>query len=140
MVAVSAFVLARDGTRLDFAWKATGGRIRANSSEAQWDFRNELAGVYSSTVTVTSAGEVLGDCSFQVTVTEAERGSPLSGPRDWRSTARAYLAPDMREESGFGLYSYLLFGSPPTTSSRLSDAAVGAVEQPHASSGRSAPL
>jgi hypothetical protein len=32
--------------------------------------------------------------------------------------ARAYLAPDQREETGYAVYSYLLFGAPPDSASR----------------------
>jgi hypothetical protein len=50
-----------------------------------------------------------------VTVVEPERSNPNTVSR---ITARAFLATGTKEETGYGLYSYLLFGSSPTDSER----------------------
>jgi hypothetical protein len=120
-VHVSAFAPAPAGAHLQFAWSATGGKIYGSGREITWNFRETLSGVYTSTVTVTRDGQRLGECSAQVTVIEPERGSPppqaVVAPEP-RITARAFLSADMKEEAGYGLYSYLLFGSPPTAETR----------------------
>ena len=99
-----------------------GATFGGTGSEARWNFKGVLSGVYSSTVTVTSAGETVGECTLQVTVIEPERSAPANPDTTAaapRSTARTFLAPEMKEEAGYGLYSYLLFGSPPTAGTQL---------------------
>lgn len=117
-VDVTAFVPTATGSHLQFAWKATGGQISGAGKEVKWSFRDAMSGIYTSTVTVTNAGEKLGECAVQVTVVEAERGVPDSTGPVPRTTARAFLSTAAKEEAGYGLYSYLLFGSPPTDSAR----------------------
>lgn len=117
-VEVSAFVPAPTGSRLQFAWKATTGQISGMDKEARWSLRGAMSGIYTSTVTVTNAGERLGECSVQITVVEPERGTPDTAASVSRNTARAFLTTGAKEEAGYGLYSYLLFGSPPTDSAR----------------------
>jgi hypothetical protein len=115
---VRAFVSAPAGDRLQYTWTATVGEISGTGNEATWNFQSALSGIYTSTVTVASAGTKLGACSVQVTVIEAERGSVEAAPAEKRKSARAYLVMGSKEDPGYGLYSYLLFGSPPTDSAR----------------------
>jgi hypothetical protein len=127
-VGIRAFVAAPARTHLRYEWKATAGQISGSGDEVMWSSKEVLSGVYTSTVTVLDGGTALGECSVQLTVIEAERGNPGIGagrgnpgaeaPAPPRSTARTFLAPGMKEEPGYGLYSYLLFGSPPTESTR----------------------
>src|SRR5215469_3300422 len=62
-IAVSAFVLAPAGARLEYAWKATTGQISGAGKQVKWSLEGALSGIHTSTVTVTSAGTRLGDCS-----------------------------------------------------------------------------
>lgn len=117
-IRISAFALAPAGAHLQFAWSATAGRISGTGNEATWSFQDVLSGIYTSTVTVTSAGETFGICTVQMTVTEPERSAPAAEAPSPRTTARTFLAPEMKEEAGYGLYSYLLFGTAPTESTR----------------------
>jgi hypothetical protein len=94
------------------------GNISGAENEARWNFQDVPSGVYKSTVTVTSAGERLGECAVQVTVIEPERGAPDVEAPAHHTAARAFLVPEMKEEAGYGLYSYVLFGSAPTESTR----------------------
>ena len=117
-VELTAFPPAPAITRFQFIWKTTGGEIIGSGKRVTWSFRGMMSGVYTSTVTVTNGEKTLGDCSIQVTVIEVERGTPETTAPLPRTTARAFLIAGGKEDTGYGLYSYLLFGSPPTGSAR----------------------
>ena len=107
-------------TKLTYAWKATGGRIRSQAAEAFWDFKEARAGEYKATVSVAAPSLRAADCSIQVFVESGKRlpGLGERGGSSQRETGRSFLVAGQREKTGYGLYSYLLFGSPPTDASR----------------------
>jgi hypothetical protein len=137
-IGVSVFVLDPARAHLQYAWTATMGEISGTARQVTWSFQGALTGISTSTVTVTSAGRKLGECSVQVTVIKpapshsqlaashaqyesrpAPQPSQESRPAPQsRITARAFLIMGAKEDAGYGLYSYLLFGSPPTDSTR----------------------
>ena len=148
-IGYSVFVLDPARAHLQYAWTATMGQISGTANQVTWSFQGALSGISTSTVTVTSAGRKLGECSVQVTVikpapspTEVPVSRPppaakpapqqrppqqsrpapqphqTSRPGQPRITARAFLVKGTAEDAGYGLYSYLLFGSPPTDSTR----------------------
>lgn len=98
---------------MQYTWSATGGRITGQGSEASWDFAGVPPGSYTATVEVKDPSDQSRTCSLQVIVVDHEqvRGLP-------RLTGRSFLAQDMKEAEGYGLYSYLLFANPPDESSR----------------------
>jgi len=116
---VSAYAVASAGERLQYMWTQSGGQISGagpGTPKITWNFKDTPSGIYKATVTVSSAGKKLGECSVQVTVVEPERGvgeAPAA-----RTTGRAFLVAGAKEDAGYGLYSYLLFGAPPTDSTR----------------------
>jgi len=119
-VGVSAYAVASAGERLQYRWTQSGGQISGagpgTSPKITWNFKDTPSGIYKATVTVSSAGKKLGECSVQVTVVEPERG--VGEAPATRTTGRAFLVAGAKEDAGYGLYSYLLFGAPPTDSTR----------------------
>ena len=131
-IGVSVFVLDAARAHLRYDWTATTGQISGMANQATWRFQGAGSGIYTATVMVRSEGGKLGECSLQVTVIGPEpsqtkvapsaarpQPQPQSRPAaGQRIAARAFLVMGAKEDAGYGLYSYLLFGSPPTDSTR----------------------
>ena len=103
----------RDG-RWIISWAAPSGRLEGQGSEVKWDLSDVSAGVYEAKVTVKAVSREVADCLIRVIV-QIRSQLPTRGDRE---TGRSFLLPNEVETLGYGLYSYLLFGSPPTTASR----------------------
>jgi len=94
-----------------YSWTATGGRLESRGAEADWTLSDvKPLTAYSAKVVVKDRAGASAECTVQVTTAAGSRGD--------RETARTLLARGKQEESGFGLYSYLLMGSPPDDSNR----------------------
>jgi len=119
-VHVGAYAVAPTGDHLQYMWTQSGGQISGAGPgtwpRITWNFKDTPSGIYTATVTVTSGGKRLGECSVQVAVVEPERGK-VEAPAV-RTSGRAFLVAGAKEDAGYGLYSYLLFGAPPTDSTR----------------------
>ena len=89
-------------------WSVSSGQIRSNTSDTQWDLRGQPPNAYTATVRLRISGKVVASCDVRVVVPVGEE------TRDPRIAARAFLAHGQDEAKGYGLYSYLLFGSPPS--------------------------
>lgn len=100
------------GPQSQYAWEATGGRVDAMGSEVQWDFTGVQPGTYTATVRLSDRTVHSSVCSVEVIVMQHEE------ERGLRETGRSFLVGNEAEAQGFGLYSYLLFGSPPDDTSR----------------------
>jgi hypothetical protein len=87
--------------------------MHGQGPEVRWDFTDVAAGIYEATVRVSEDGSRMVDCSLRVIVQSQPR-LPTRG----RETGRSFLVSDEPETKGYGLYSYLLLGSPPTAASR----------------------
>jgi len=98
---------------LAYTWSATRGSITGGGPDIKWDFSNSPIGMQTLTLRVTRQGQVVDSCTVQVLVVQP---GPTRGPGDL--IARALLLPGARELEGYGLYSYLLFGSQPSEASR----------------------
>ena len=103
-----------------YTWTATGGQIGTTGSETRWDFTGVQPGSYSATVQLSDGPVNSNACSVAVIMMKHE------GERGERETGRSFLVATQPEAEGFGLYSYLLFGSPPDETSH--DRYVKAVE------------
>jgi hypothetical protein len=101
---------SQPGLRYD--WTATGGNIKGQNDKAVWDFKAVTPGIYESTVTATTKTNGSVMCTIQVIVREHIMGGEHAVPR------RSFLLKGQSEPPGYGLYSYILFGSPPDDSSR----------------------
>jgi hypothetical protein len=94
-----------------YAWTATGGQVNGQGAHADWTFSGVKPGLtYTINVTMRDGSGGEQHCSLQVTASFGSRGE--------RETGRVLLARSQHEEAGFGLYSYLLFGSAPDDSTR----------------------
>lgn len=110
MVTLRVWVDSPEQKALTYDWKVTGGTIEGTGPEVTWHFSGVQPGIYKATVYVTYPSREVATCSAKVLVQElAARG---------RSTGWFFLLQGNREEPGYGLYSYILFGSRPTAANR----------------------
>jgi len=91
-------------------WSVTGGQIVAGDSAARWVLQSAGLGVYTATVELAGAAPA-ARCSVRIVVV------PPRGHMGGALRARAYLASDQREETGYAVYSYLLLGARPDSAS-----------------------
>ncbi|RPI04237.1 MAG: hypothetical protein EHM71_13830 [Zetaproteobacteria bacterium] len=109
-----------------YAWDVRVGRVVGSGPEVRWDLATVRPGRYAAAVRVHGSGSVSEECLLRIIVRRdaAGRGalsptpaspSPAPSPPGIRSreTGSAFLLSDRTEMTGYGLYSYLLFGSPP---------------------------
>ncbi len=90
-VTLKAWARSPSGRALRYTWGATAGRIEGRGAEARWT----------------------SECLMRVTVRRDAGGRGFS-----RETGQSFLPPGQSEAAGYGLYSYLLLGAPPSESSR----------------------
>ena len=91
---------------LTYRWSATAGQIESKGSEATWSFAGVQPGLYEATVRVRyQKGNERG---YLVRVAVNERP-----PERGRKSGWHLLVKGKQEEEGYGLYSYVLFGSTP---------------------------
>ena len=113
-IRLRAYATSPEAKPLQYAWSAATGRVGGQGSEVSWDFTEVSEGIYEAKVSVKGASGEVGDCSIRVSV-QARSQLPTRGNRE---TGRSFLLPNEVETLGYGLYSYLLFGSRPTAASR----------------------
>lgn len=114
-VAVRAWVIsARDQTP-EYVWTTTTGKISGAGQEGHWGFAgvSPASRPYEATVRITLPTGVAASCSVKVIV-ENNAQQRARG----KETGRSFLIKDKNEVKGYGLYSYLLLGAPPTASNR----------------------
>jgi hypothetical protein len=97
-----------------YAWEATAGRLEGEGAEVRWDLTNVRPGTYAVSVRVESAAGASPECLLRVVV----RRDPGSRGPLLRETGSSLLVAGQRESPGYGLYSYLLLGSPPSEAAR----------------------
>jgi hypothetical protein len=114
-VRVRVFVGLSQARDQNYSWKVTAGSIQGSGPEVVWGLEGVPSGITKATVTVSNTETKIAECSVEVIVIERERGEmPAS-----RESTRTFLTKDQKEQAGYGLYSYILLGSPPTESSRV---------------------
>jgi len=101
------------GRSIRYTWAATAGRIEARGAEARWSLADLRSGTFAATVTAGDGQSVSAECLVRVTVRRDIEPRSLS-----RETGRSLLGSGQSEAAGYGLYSYLLLGAPPSESSR----------------------
>jgi hypothetical protein len=111
---LKTFAASVAGKPLNYSWSSLAGRIDGQGSEVHWDFTDVTAGIHEAKVRVSDGSNRIADCSVRVIVQSRSR-LPTRGNRE---TGRSFLVSGEPETTGYGLYSYLLLGSPPTTASR----------------------
>jgi len=101
--------------KVEYAWSVTAGSIAGSGHQVTWNLKGPKAGIYTAVVKVGGSGFSPASCSLSVAIVEPERGVEVVR----RDTGRGFLVKgETKEGEGYGLYSYLLFGSPPTTATR----------------------
>ena len=106
----------------------TGQTVTVRTNETgQYQIPNLPVGNYEVTVTVTGFGTLTRqitagvgqatNANFTLQVGAATSVSPTEGEGS-RVTSRSLLDDNSHEEQGYGLYSYILFGAPPTDATR----------------------
>ena len=88
-------------------WDASAGRIAWRNGAHHWDFHGTDAGYHTATLRVVEPSGRVRTCSIVVRVRLRGRGAPLI-------SGRTLLLRDEKEDEGYGLYTYLLFGSRPS--------------------------
>ena len=101
------------GKTAQYTWTASAGTMQGQGPQVLWSLKGLSSGIFTAEVRVGEATEQGAVCSMQVVVAESERG-----PEVKRETGRSFLVKGAREAGGYGLYSYLLLGSPPSDAMR----------------------
>lgn len=112
-IRVRAFASSQDNKPLHYTWSATAGKIIGQGTDVRWDFAGVIPGSYQAKVQVEDSTGRSAACSIQVILRV-----PIGTRNILRETGRSLLVQDKKEEEGYGLYSYLLFGSPPSDANR----------------------
>lgn len=110
-ISVRAYVSSDNVKSMQYTWSATAGTIVGHGSEVRWDFSGVIPDKYHAYVQVKDSIGRSTTCSTQVVV-----WLPLTGRDPVKETVRSLLVRGKAEEDGYGLYSYLLFGSRPSDS------------------------
>lgn len=105
---------------LTYIWSVSAGNISGKTAEALWGLKNLKPGNYIATVQAKATNEE-AKCRLQVVVEAPPKTGEAAlavGTRGGRETGRSFLLPQEKEHEGYGLYSYLLLGGPPSDASR----------------------
>lgn len=106
-VTLGAWAFASNPESLKYTWSINAGKLTGSGAEVTWDFTGVDPGTYEATVAVTLPDGKEARCSLSMLVIPTETKGVETG---W-----SLLRSGRREEAGYGLYSYLLFGSRPAT-------------------------
>jgi hypothetical protein len=115
LVVLRAWAEVRKDEVPAYVWTSTVGKIRGVGQERRWDFAGVPPSIHpvEATVKIRAPGGDTATCSVQVIV-ERKLQSIARG----QETGRSFLVKGKNEEKKYGLYSYLLLGSPPTAANR----------------------
>lgn len=108
IIGVRVWVSSEDRESLRYTWTVTGGQIQGSGPEVRWDFTGVKPGTYTAKVKVIDPNLGVAECSVKVIVKKRNM------VRIKVETGWSLLLKNEKEEAGYGLYSYLLFGSLPT--------------------------
>src|SRR5262244_2250915 len=111
-VGLKAWVLTSGASTVRFSWTATAGRIEGRGAQARWNLAELRPGTFAASVTATDGQSASSECILRVTVRQDAGGRGMS-----RETGRYFLLAGQRETAGYGLYSYVLLGAPPSEAS-----------------------
>jgi hypothetical protein len=112
-VVLRAWTISEPGQPPRYTWSAATGEIRGQGSQVRWSLQHVRAGIFTAEVKLEGATDPAATCSIRVIVFENERS-----PDTKRETGRSFLVKGNAETPGYGLYSYLLFGSHPADATR----------------------
>jgi hypothetical protein len=120
------------GSDSHYRWEVQAGNVQSHGDRAQWDLSDISVDpgeskVVKAQVIVRTPSGASTSCTVDVILSRRVEAPPTlpeeKRSRDQRirgvlTTGKAFLAHDEREENGYGLYSYLLFGSRPSAEER----------------------
>lgn len=92
---------------LTYDWVADTGKLQGSGKEATWDFTDVKPGNYTASVYVAYPNGETEKCDVLILVEQREAKGGSTG---W-----SLLPTGKNEKAGYGLYSYILFGSRPVT-------------------------
>jgi hypothetical protein len=109
---VELAVWVEAGATPTYAWSAAAGKIRPGvRGKATWDLTGVETGPAQAEVEVRRKGAMPATCTVEVRVVgKMSEGTRGTGER---TSGRTLLDSNQNETDGFGLYSYILFGSQP---------------------------
>ena len=108
-VSLQVWVSSSKDEVLKYLWQVDAGKIKGEGAEVTWDLIGMSPGTYQAKVQVAGQKGSFADCRMTVVVGMP----PLKLMSGGLETGRSILLPGQKEESGYGLYSYLLFGAEP---------------------------
>jgi hypothetical protein len=112
---------AGPASQLQYKWIVSAGELVSQGADLQWSFaRVKEGGIYEASVIVSNGTAASAKCTLKVAAQPRKREPPPI------ETGRSFLVKGTPETAGYGLYSYLLLGSPPTDAAR--DRFLGTVE------------
>jgi hypothetical protein len=122
-VTLRAWASTSSGQVAQYAWVAPIGKLEGSGREAQWDLSMVQPGTYVASVRAIGPAGASAECLLRVIVRRdpSERGSlapPPVSSGSQRETGTSLLLPGKQEIPEYGLYSYLLLGSPPSDAAR----------------------
>jgi hypothetical protein len=114
-VTMHAWASAPEEASLRYVWTVEAGRVAGQGAEVIWDLAEVRQSPipYKAEVRILGSGGMTADCKLRVFVAPPFYGVE-DGGRGGREAGRLFLSEDQPEAEGYGLYSYLLFGSPPS--------------------------
>ena len=110
---------------LTYEWEVSAGKVQGKGSDARWDFAGVQPGTYTATAFVAYPTGETEKCTVQILVEQPE-AEARGGITGW-----SLLLSGAREKSGYGLYSYILFGSRPTDATRAASNPASAAGASH---------
>jgi len=99
-----------------YTWNAPVGTLEGSGQEVRWDLSGVQPGAYAAGVRSIGPGGTSAECLLRVVV--RRDANPRGNPAPPRETGTSLLLPDKGEVPEYGLYSYLLLGSPPSDAGR----------------------
>ena len=109
-VVLRAWAATEPPEKLSYDWEASVGKLAGAGREVMWDLSGLEAGTYEATVHVARPSGETEKCSLKVL---AQKGGRKGDATGW-----SLLISGRKEKPGYGLYSYILFGSRPTDLNR----------------------
>jgi hypothetical protein len=122
-VTLRAWADTSSGQAPRYAWAVPIGKLEGSGREVRWVLSEVQPGTYAASVRAIGPAGPSAECLLRVIVRRDAnpRGSPLPSPAPsvpQRETGTSLLLPGKEEVPEYGLYSYLLLGSPPSDASR----------------------
>jgi hypothetical protein len=118
-VTLNAWYGGAKGVKPEFKWSVTTGAIHSENGVTTWDLKGADPGATYADVDAMVNGAKAATCEIQLVV-EVEGDEPKHrGPgATIQMSGRGFLTASQSEPDGFGLYSYILFGSRPASADR----------------------